>query len=33
MVLFGYGHITILNHLFEVNPRFEVVEVADVLTC
>jgi len=32
MVLFGYGHITILNHLFEANPRFEVVEVADVLS-
>lgn len=31
MVLFGYGHITILKHLFESNPRFEVVEVADVL--
>lgn len=32
MVLFGYGHITILKHLFESNPQFEVVEVADVLS-
>jgi len=31
MVLFGYGHISILKHLFELNPRFEVVEVADVI--
>ncbi|WP_461142346.1 DUF5694 domain-containing protein [Spirosoma pomorum] len=31
MVLFGYGHITILKHLFETNPQYEVVEVADVL--
>ena len=31
MVLFGYGHITILKHLFETNPAFEVVDVADVL--
>lgn len=31
MVLFGYGHITILKHLFETNPLFEVVEVADII--
>jgi len=31
MVLFGYGHVAILKHLFESNPAFEVVEVADVL--
>ena len=32
IVLFGYGHIPILKHLFESNPQFEVVEVADVLS-
>lgn len=31
MVLFGYGHITILKHLFESNPDFEVVDVAKVI--
>ena len=31
MVLFGYGHIPILKHLFALNPQFEVVEVSDVL--
>ncbi|GAB3899228.1 DUF5694 domain-containing protein [Spirosoma agri] len=31
MVLFGYGHITILKHLFQSNPDFDVVDVADVL--
>lgn len=31
MVLFGYGHIPILKHLFESNPKFEVIDVSDVL--
>ncbi|MCK8495980.1 DUF5694 domain-containing protein [Spirosoma sp. RP8] len=31
MVLFGYGHIPILKHLFESNTQFEVVDVSDVL--
>lgn len=31
MVLFGYGHVAILKHLFESNPAFDVVEVADIL--
>lgn len=31
MVLFGYGHITILKHLFESNPDFEIVDVTDIL--
>lgn len=31
VVIFGQGHIPILKHLFETNPDFEIIEVAEIL--